>query len=129
MFRLIVYGLTCLAIAGAAAAADTQFDGIYVGARVPTKGSTPQCSPRESVSVTISGNTLQFTNSKLQHFGLAFEPRPDGSFDMTYNDVGGTTVDIQGGVAKGVLDAHVVDYATSCEYQWRLEKKQAKNSN
>jgi hypothetical protein len=129
MLRPIVYGLTCLAIACATLAAGNEFDGVYVGARLPTKGSTPPCAPRESVSVTITGDELRFTNSKLQNFGLTFDPNPDGSFDMTYEDVGGTTVDIRGRVAKGVLDAHVVNYGTACEYQWHLEKKQARNSN
>jgi hypothetical protein len=129
MFRPIVYGLTCLAIAGAALAASSQFDGVYLGTRTPTRGSTPPCSPREMVSVTIAGNVLHFTNSKLQNFGLEFDPNTDGSFDTDYVDDGGATVDIRGRVAKGILDAHVVNYATSCEYDWHLEKQQTKNSN
>jgi hypothetical protein len=129
MLRPIIFGLTCLAMAGVAQAAGNQFDGAYVGTRTPTKGFTPQCPPREDVSATIAGNSLQFSNSRLQHFGLTFYPHPDGSFDTTYVDVGGATVEIQGHVSQGALDAHVVDYATSCEYQWHLEKKSPKNSN
>jgi hypothetical protein len=129
MFQPIIYGLICLVIAGPALAASGQFDGVYVGARMPTKGSTPPCAPPESVSVMITGDEMRITNSKLQNFGLTFDPRPDGSFDMTYEDLGGTTVDIRGRVAKGILDAHVVNYATTCEYRWHLEKKRSRNSD
>jgi hypothetical protein len=66
----IVYVLSI----GLAFGAEGTFDGVYTGKWSPTKGPVPPCAAEEDVSVTISGETLTFTHSKLQNFGLGFQP-------------------------------------------------------
>ena len=113
--------LAFLAAAGPAVAAGGSFDGVYTGKRVLTKGPAGSCPAEESVSVTIHGDVLAFTNSALQNYAIGFDPQPDGTFTDTHVDIGGDVVDIRGRVADGVLDADVTN--PPCEHHWRLEKK------
>ena len=76
----VAYGIVVLALSGPALHAGTTFDGVYTGKRVLTKGSGPACPTEEDVSVTITGETLSFTNGSLRGFVLAFQPHQDGSF-------------------------------------------------
>jgi hypothetical protein len=111
-------GIICLIMAGTALGTEGPFDGVYTGKRTPTKGSVPPCAAEEGVSVTISGETLTFTNSKLQNAGLGFEPHQDGSFSTIYQGV--ETVLIEGRIVGDVLDADVSD--SSCSHHWHLKK-------
>src|SRR5271168_904314 len=72
----------CLAVAGIPAlGAEHNFDGVYTGKRSLTKGSAgPTCPAEDSVSVTIQGDTLTFTNSAYKNHKECFSPAPDGSF-------------------------------------------------
>jgi hypothetical protein len=115
-----ICGIICLVVAGTALGAENTFDGVYTGTRVLTKGSGPQCPAEDSVSVTIHGETLTFTNSALKNFLIAFNPHQDGSFSQVYVDVGGDAVTIQDRIAGGVLDADVTN--APCEYHWHLKK-------
>jgi hypothetical protein len=86
----------CFAVAGPASGTGNTFDGVYTGERLLTKGSHPPCAGEEDVSVTIEGDILTFTNRALKNFAISFDPHPDGSFKLTYVDIGGASVDIQG---------------------------------
>jgi hypothetical protein len=108
----------CLTIVRPATA--DPFDGVYTGKRSLTKGSVPPCTAEEDVSVTISGETLTFTNSKLRHVGLGFYPHQDGSFTEIYQDIGGGTVLIEGRIVGDILNADVSD--STCEHHWHLKK-------
>ena len=117
----------CLAVAGIPAlGAEHTFDGVYSGKRVLTKGSSgPSCPNEDSVSITIDGETLTFTNSVLQKFAQPFYPGPDGSFGETYTDAGGAVVHNHGRIVGDVIDADVTNYETNppCEYHWHLKKE------
>jgi hypothetical protein len=121
--RLAVALGLCLALATMPAlGAEHQFDGIYNGKRVLTKGSaSPTCPPEDDVSVAIHGETLTFTNSALKNFTQPFYPHPDGSFGETYTDAGGTVVHYRGRVVGDVIDADVEN--PPCEYHWHLKKE------
>jgi hypothetical protein len=112
--------LIWLIAAGAALGAESPFDGVYTGKRSPMKGPVPPCAAEEDVSVTIDGETLTFTNSKLRSFGLGFHPHQDGSFSEIYQDSGGDTVLIEGRIVDAILDADVSD--RSCGHHWHLKK-------
>ena len=90
----------CLAVAGIPAlGAEHNYNGVYTGNRLLTKGSGPMCSVDEGVTVTIHGQTLTFTDPNFQKFiVLEFYLRQDGSFGLIYVDAGGATVNIRGHV-------------------------------
>jgi hypothetical protein len=113
--------LALLAIAAPAAEAGSSFDGVYTGKRTLTKGPSQNCPAEESVSVTIHGDVLTFTNSQLQNYPIAFDPRPDGTFTVIHADIGGDIVDIRGRITGRVLNADVSN--PPCEHHWRLERK------
>jgi hypothetical protein len=48
-----------------------------------TKGTAP-CPAEDDVSVTITGETLVFTNRPLKKYTMPFNPGPDGSFGQTH---------------------------------------------
>jgi hypothetical protein len=115
-----------LAVAGISAlAAEHNFDGVYTGKRLLTKGSAgPECPAKDDVSVTIHGETLTFTNSALKKYTMPFDPGPDGSFGQIHGDMGGDTVDYHGRIVGDIIDADVTNYGTDppCEYHWHLKK-------
>ncbi|HET8637694.1 MAG TPA: hypothetical protein VFL96_12675 [Acidobacteriaceae bacterium] len=114
--------LTSLAMGGLiVAGAGASFDGVYVGKRVLAKGPADSCPAEESVSVTIHGQVLTFTNSALKNYPMSFDPHPDGTFANTHVDIEGDIVDIRGRIEGGVLNADVIN--PPCEHHWRLEKK------
>jgi hypothetical protein len=120
-------GIVCLAMAGPVSAAGNTFDGVYAGKRSLTNGPTSsQCPTEDPVSVTISQKTLTatFTNSGLKDFVIGIGPQPDGSFDVTYEDVGGTTVFIKGRITDASIGADITNYSTTCTYHWHLTKQQ-----
>jgi hypothetical protein len=96
------------------------FDDVYTGERSPMKGPVPPCAAEEDVSVTISGETLTFANSKLRGFGLGFLPHQDGLFSEIYQNIGSDTALIEGRTVGGILDADVSD--RSCQHPWHLRK-------
>jgi hypothetical protein len=115
-----VFLMICLIMAGTALGAEGPFDGVYTGKQSPTKGPVPPCAAEEDVSVTISGEALTFTHSRLRNFGLGFHPHQDGSFSEIYQDIGGDTVLIEGRIVGGILDADVS--GRSCRHHWHLKK-------
>jgi hypothetical protein len=123
-FLAILGAIACFGIAGPASAAGNSFDGVYIGKRSLTKGPTSsRCPAEDPVSVTIHGPQLKYTDSALKEFVIAFDPQPDGSFDQTYEDVGGTTIFYKGRVAGDSIDADVTNYATECTHHWHLTKQ------
>ena len=77
----------CLAVAGIPAlGAEHNYNGVYTGNRLLTKGSGPMCSVDEGVTVTIHGQTLTFTDLNFRIVVLDFYPRQDGSFGLVYVD-------------------------------------------
>jgi hypothetical protein len=123
--RIVTSTLLCmvgLAVVEPALRAENEFDGVYTGKRVLTKGSGPTCPTEEDVSVTIYGATLTFTNSALRNFAMGFVPHPDGSFGEIYTDIGGASVLIRGRIVGDVLDADVSD--GPCEHHWHLTRGQ-----
>jgi hypothetical protein len=113
----------CLAIAGIPALGAAQnFDGVYSGKRVLTKGSaSPTCPAEDDVSVTIHGGMMTFTNSALKNFSQPFDPSPDGQFGETYTDAGGAVVHYHGRIVGDVIDADASN--PPCEYHWHLKKQ------
>jgi hypothetical protein len=108
-------------VAGPALGVEHKFDGVYSGKRSLVKGSGPTCPAEESVSLTIRGETLTFTNSVLKKFTIAFYPNPDGSFGQIYVDEGGDTVNIKGRVTGDVIEADVTN--PPCAHHWHLQKE------
>ena len=119
--RLVVSGLCgmiSLAIVAPTWGAESKFDGVYIGKRVLTKGSNQTCPTEDDVSVTIRGEALTFTNSRLHNFTIGFEPHPDGSFnEISAGDEGGY-VTIQGRIVGDAIEADVAD--SVCEHHWHL---------
>jgi hypothetical protein len=112
----------CFAVAGSPAlSAQHEFDGVYSGKRLLTKGSGQDCPAEDNVSVNIHGEVLSFTNSALRNFGIGFYPRQDGSFHLTYTDDGGDIVNILGHINGDVIEADVSN--PPCEYHWDLKKE------
>jgi len=122
--RLVVSaicGLICL-IGGAALAAEYTFDGVYTGKRSLTKGTpSPTCPAEDNVSVTITGETLTFTNSALKKYLMLFEPSPDGSFGQTHTEEGGAVVHYHGRITGDAIEADVE--TPDCQYHWQLKKQ------
>ena len=111
----------CLAVARISAlGAEHTFDGIYVGKRVLTKG-VAGCPVEDDVSVTIKGETLRFTDSRLKEFIMPFYPDQDESFGQIHTGEGGTNVHYHGRVSEDVIEADVT--SPSCEYHWHLKKQ------
>jgi hypothetical protein len=119
----LIFGMTCL-VAGPALSAEPrhQYDGVYRGKRSLTKSSTAStgCPAEEDVSVTITGETLTFTNSGLKKYTMPFDPGPDGSFGETHMEAGGRVVYYHGRIIGDVMDADVKN--PPCEYHWHLKK-------
>ena len=119
--RLMVSGLCAmigLAVIDPALGAEDRFDGVYTGKRVLTKGSNQTCPTEDDVSVTIRGEALTFTNSRLHNFTIGFEPHPDGSFDEISAGDEGAFVSIQGRIIGNAIEADVAD--SVCEHHWHL---------
>jgi hypothetical protein len=107
-----------VAVTEPALSADNRFDGVYTGKRVLTKGSNQACLTEDDVSVTIHGEALTFTNSRLHDFTIGFEPHPDGSFDQISAGDQGAFVFIQGRIVGDAIEADVAD--SVCEHHWHL---------
>ena len=86
-----------------------------------TKGPAYLCSPDDKVSVTIRGETLEFTDGDASHLVIAFAPKPDGSFQQTYNDADDEKVNIRGRIVGSIIDADVTD--AFCAHRWHLSKQ------
>jgi hypothetical protein len=119
-WHLMVLGLCVvigLALTEPALGADNRFDGVYTGKRVLTKGSQ-MCQTKDDVFVTIHGELLTLTNSRLRKFIMGFEPHPDGSFNQLTAGGEGGYVSIQGRIVGDAIEADVAD--SVCEYHWHL---------
>ena len=80
---LMALGLCAMIVVTATAlGADSTFDGVYIGKRVLTKGSDQTCPDAGTVSVTLRGEALTFTNSRLHSISISFKPQPNGSFSQ-----------------------------------------------
>ena len=112
--------IACLALA-APAFAENSFDGTYSGERVLTKGDPSGCVAKDTVSVTIHGSQLTFSNSAAKDYTIGFFPQSDGSFGQLSGNIGGDVVDIRGHVGNDVLDADVS--GAYCTHHWRLRKQ------
>jgi hypothetical protein len=88
---------------------------------VLTRGPRSECSSREDVSAVIHGQTLTFTNSELEKFTIAFNPRKDGSFSEIHVDEGGGIVEISGRVIAASIEADVINLP--CHHHWHLKKE------
>jgi hypothetical protein len=118
-WHLMALGLCAMIVVTATAlGADSTFDGVYTGKRVLTKGSNQTCPTEDNVSVTIRGEALTFTNSRLHNFTIGFEPHPDGSFDQISAGDQGAFVSIQGRIVGDVIEADVAD--SVCEHHWHV---------
>jgi len=115
-------GLWLAIAATAALGAEHNFDGVYSGKRILTKGPGAQCPAAENVSVTIHGAALHFTNSELKNSVITFYPKKDGSFGEVYVDEGGDTVTIHGRVSGSIIEADVDN--PPCEHHWHLQKEE-----
>ena len=83
--------MICL-VAGSALSAEPthKYDGVYTGKKSLTKGTPSKTCPAEDdVSVTITGETLAWTDSAYKNFTQSFDPGPDGSFGETHTHAGG----------------------------------------
>jgi hypothetical protein len=114
--------MACIVIAGPALGAANSYDGTYSGERILTNGATPYCVGPESVTVSITGSTLKFTNSEWRGLPMRFTPRPDGSFGGAFEDPSGHVVNVRGEATGTALDADVRNYGSGCEHHWHLEK-------
>jgi hypothetical protein len=85
------------------------------------KGPSELCPKEEEVSVKIQGESLTFTNSKLQNFVLSFNPDAEGSFNNIYMDAGGRAVSIRGRITGGIIEADVDN--EPCRHHWQLKKE------
>ena len=121
-WHLMVLGLCVmigLAIMDPALGAENKFDGVYTGKRVLTKGSNQRCPIEDDVSVTIRGEALTFTNSRLHNYTIGFEPHSDGSFDeISSTGDEGASVSIQGRIVGDAIEADVAD--SVCEHHWHV---------
>jgi hypothetical protein len=116
---LIMFVVACFASACPGAA--ESFDGSYVGERLLTQGDPSVCVDKDSVSVTIHGGELTFTNSTAKNYTISFSPHSDGSFVQLSADIAGTVVDIRGRITAGVLDSDAT--SAHCVHHWHLEKR------
>ena len=114
--------MICL-VAGSALSAESQhkYDGVYTGKRSLTKGTASTACPAEDdVSVTVTGETMTFTDSALKNYIMPFYPGPDGSFGVTHTAKGGAVFHYHGRIIGDVMDADA--QYLSCEYHWHLKK-------
>jgi hypothetical protein len=116
---LLLIAWTVLAVP--AISAEVSIDGTYTGERVLEEGTPGPCVPTEPVSLTIRGESLSFTNSRVKNYTISFAPHLDGSFAQLSADIGGEVVDIRGHVGDGVLDADV--NSASCSHHWHVERR------
>ena len=118
-WHLMALGLCAMIVVTATAlGANNTFDGAYTGKRVLTKGSKQTCPTEDNVSVTIRGEALTFTNSRLHNFTIGFEPHPDGSFNQISAGDEGAFVSIQGRIVGDAIEADVAD--SVCEHHWHV---------
>jgi hypothetical protein len=110
--------------AGPALSAENNFDRVYTGKRVLTKGSAQTC-PTEGtegdVSVTIQGDALMLTGSMRHNFLMGFDPHPDGSFSQIVSGGGGGFM-LDGRVVGDAIEADIAD--RDCTYHWHLKRSQ-----
>src|SRR6516225_7366345 len=114
----LIFGTFCL-VAGPALSTEPEhkYDGVYTGKRSLTKGTASTMYPAEDdVSVTITGETLTFSNSALKNYVMPFYPDPDGSFGQTEADE-----HYHGRIIGDVIDADSEN--PDCEYHWHLKKQ------
>jgi hypothetical protein len=114
------FWVICLLMTAPALSAENTFDGTYTGKRVLTKGTDQTCPTEDDVSVTVHGETLTFTNSKVRGYIIGFEPHPDGSFREVSTDIGGATVSVEGRIVGDALDADVT--TPTCQHHWHLKR-------
>jgi len=122
----LIFGMMCL-VAGSALSAEPthKYDGVYTGKKSLTKGTASTTCPAEAdVSVTITGETLAWTDSAYKNFTQAFDPAPDGSFGETHIDAGGNVFHYHGRIVGEVIDADTDN--PDCDYHWHLKRVQAK---
>ena len=108
---------------GGSAWAAGPYDGNYTGTRTRIDGPDQLCPAQEDVTASIQGKLLTFSNSKLQNFQIGIDPTPDGSFGDVYPDNEGNSVNIEGRITGGTLDADATNYSTKCKHHWHLTKK------
>jgi hypothetical protein len=117
----ISVAMVSVALARPASAAGSTFNGAYTGKRWLTKGPT-WCQREDAVSVTINERAMTASTSALKNFVIGFDPQPNGSFEKTYDDIGGSAL-IKGRITGGSIDADVTNYGTNCIYHWHLTKQ------
>jgi hypothetical protein len=122
----VICALICVAVSEPLYGAESTFDGVYAGKRVRTDGPPHLCLAEENVTVTITRDILKFTNGALQNFTLSFEPKEDGSFKETYDNISSSTVLVEGRIVGDTLDADVFNLSTNCKHHWHLTKEQKK---
>ena len=116
-WHLMALGLCAMIVVTATAlGADNTFDGVYIGKRVLTKGSDQTCPDAGTVSVTVRGEVLTFTNSRLRSFSIGFKPGPNGSFSQI--SAGGGEASIKGRIVGDAIEADVAD--SVCEHHWHV---------
>ena len=118
----LILGLICL-VAGSALSAEPEhkYDGVYTGKRSLTKGTaSTTCPAEDDVSVTITGETMTFTDRILKNYVVPFDPGPDGSFGETHIE-GGFVGHYHGRIIGDVIDAETENL--DCGYHWHLKKK------
>ena len=114
---LMALGLCAMIVVTATAlGADSTFDGVYIGKRVLTKGSDQTCPDAGTVSVTLRGEALTFTNSRLHSISIGFKPQPNGSFSQI--SAGGGEASIKGRIVGDAIEADVAD--SVCEHHWHV---------
>ena len=119
----LTFGMICL-VAGSALSAEHKYDGVYTGKRSLTKGTaSPTCPAEDDVSVTITGETLTITHSRLKNYVMPFDPGPDGSFGQTHIE-GDAVYHYHGRIIGDVMDGDTDNF--DCEYHWHLTRVQAK---
>ena len=121
----VLAAMVGIVMAAPALGATNPYDGAYSGERVLTNGATPFCAGQESVTVSITGSTLKFTNSEWRDLPMRFTPRPDGSFGGGFEDPSGHVVNVRGEATGTALDADVLNYGSGCEHHRHLTKNPA----
>ena len=117
----LMCGMICLVAEPALAEPEHKYDGVYTGKRSLTKGTaSTTCPAEDDVSVTITGETMTFTNSALKNYTMPFDPGPDGSFGETHIDQGGAVFHYHGRIIGDVMDVDADNH--DCEYHWHLKK-------
>ena len=100
----LTFGMICV-VAGPALSAEHKYDGVYTGKRSLTKGTaSATCPAEDDVSVTITGETLTFTNSAFKKYIMPFHPHSDGSFGETHIEKEGSYVRYHGRIIGDVMD-------------------------